>query len=120
MLAEKFIAQFSSCELIWCPTEILQKIVQGPNEFLHKYISHFTRVALTVTDFNDQTRRSTFVPNIHPTKQYKYLLGHQDTQSFITLMEIVASHALTEEKINLFTEPAMPIIHAPLPLRTNS
>ena len=29
-LAEKFIAQFSSCEPIWCPTKVLHKIVQGP------------------------------------------------------------------------------------------
>ena len=30
-------------------------------------------------------------------------------------MEAAASHALTKEKISLFAEPVMPIVHAPPP-----
>ena len=75
-MAEKFIAQFSNCEPIRCLVEILHKIVQGPNKSLWEYISRFTQAALTITDFNDQTGQSAFISNIHPTKQYKYLLSH--------------------------------------------
>ena len=75
-LAEKFTSQFSSCEPIRRPMKILHKVVQGPGESLREYISRFTRVALTVTDFNDQTGRLVFLSNIYPSKQYKYLLRH--------------------------------------------
>ena len=67
-------------------------------------MTRFSRVALTVVDFVDQTGQSAFVQNIHPSKQYKYLLGHQHTPTFSALMEAAASHAATEEKMNLFSE----------------
>ena len=114
-LTKKFTTQFYSCEPIQHPTKVLHKIVQGPNKSLQDYICRFTRTVLTVTDFNDQIGSSAFVSNIHPTKQYKYLIGHHNTQSFTILMEAAASHALTKEKISLFAEPVMPIVHAPPP-----
>ena len=83
-------------------------MVQGPKESLWEYISHFTRAVLTVTDFNDQTGRSVFLYNIHPTKQYKYLLSHQNSQSFLALMDAAASHALTEEKISPLIDSVAP------------
>ncbi|KAL5558557.1 hypothetical protein UlMin_034768 [Ulmus minor] len=103
-LKEKFQAQFASAEPVKRPTEILHKIVQGPNESLRSYMTRFSRVALTVADFVDQTGQSAFVQNIHPSKQYKYLLGHQHTPTFSALMEAAAAHAATEEKMNLFPE----------------
>ena len=68
-------------------------------------MSCFTRAALTVIDFNDQTGQSAFISNIHLTKQYKYHLGHQNTQLFLALMEAASSHALTKEKISPFLDP---------------
>ena len=78
------MAQFSSYEPIWRPIEMLHKIMQGTNESLWEYISWFTQAMLIVTNFNDQTERSAFVSNIHPNKQYKYLIGYQNMQSFNT------------------------------------
>lgn len=75
-LAEKFTAQFSSCESIRRPTEVLHKLVQGSNETLWDYIIQFSRTVLTVIDFNDQTSHSAFLSNIHSSKLYKYLLSH--------------------------------------------
>ena len=95
--------------------EILHKVVQGPGESLWEYISHFTRVALTVTDFNDQTGRLVFLSNIHPSKQYKYLLIHQNSQSFSALMDAATSHALTEEKLSPFAESATTSARPPRP-----
>ena len=103
-LKEKFLAQFANDEPIKKPTEILHKIVQGPNESLRSYMTCFNHVALTVADFLDQMGQSAFVQNIHPSKQYKYLLGHQKTPNFSALMEAVAVHASTEEKMSLFPE----------------
>ncbi|KAL5555505.1 hypothetical protein UlMin_037741 [Ulmus minor] len=103
-LKEKFLAQFASAKPVKRPTEILHKIVQGPNESLRSYMTRFSRAALTVADFVDQTGQSAFVQNIHPSKQYKYLLGHQHTPTFSALMEAAAAHAATEEKMSLFPE----------------
>ncbi|KAL5573156.1 hypothetical protein UlMin_022753 [Ulmus minor] len=114
-LADKFTSQFSSCEPIRRPTEILHKVVQGPGESLREYISRFTRAALTVTDFNDQTGRSVFLANIHPSKQYKYLLSHQNSQSFSALMDAAASHALTEEKLSPLAESTTSSARPPRP-----
>ena len=50
--------------------------MEGLNESLREYISHFTWATLIVTDFNDEIGRSVFVSNTHHTKQYNYLLGH--------------------------------------------
>ena len=114
-LAEKFTSQFSSCKPIRRLTEILHKVVQGPTESLREYISRFTRAALTVTDFNDQTGRSVFLANIHPSKQYKYLLSHQNSQSFSALMDVAASHALTEEKLSPLVESTTASARPPRP-----
>ena len=67
-------------------------------------MTRFSRVALTVADFVDQTGQSDFIQNIHLKKQYKYLLGHQQTPTFSALMEVAAAHAAMEEKMNLFPE----------------
>ena len=67
-------------------------------------MTHFSMVALTVSDFVDQTGQLAFISNIHPSKQYKYLLVHQKTSTFTMLMEAAAAHALTEEKMNPFPE----------------
>ena len=56
-LREKFLAQFASSEPVRRPSEILHKIVQGHDEPLRSYMTRFSRVALTVTDFVDQTGR---------------------------------------------------------------
>ena len=98
------MAQFASAEPVKRPTEILHKIVQGPNESLRSYKTLFSRIALTVSDFVDQTRQSAFISNIHPSKQHKYLLRHQKTPTFSMLMEAAAAHASTEEKMNPFPE----------------
>ena len=87
---------------------------------LREYISRFTRAALTITDFHDQTGRSVFISNIHRMKQYKYLIGHQNIQYFTTLMDVVASHALTEEKISPFTNLITPTIWLPYPPITHN
>ena len=114
-LTEKFTALFSSCEPVrWC-TEILHKVVQGAGESFQEYITRFTRAALIVTHFNDQTGRSIFVSNIHPSKQYKYFLSHQNSQLFSALMEAAASHALTEEKISPVTDSVSPVARPPRP-----
>ena len=55
-LKEKFLAQFASSEPIWRPIEILHKIIQGLNESLRYYMTHFSRAALTISYFVDQTR----------------------------------------------------------------
>ena len=52
----------------------------------------------------DQTVQSAFISNIHPSKQHKYLLGHQEMSTFTMLMEAAATHASTEEKMNYFPE----------------
>ena len=95
--------------------EILHKVVQGPGESLREYISRFTRAALTVTDFNDQTGRSVFLANIHPSKPYKYLLSNQNSQSFSALMDAAASHALTEEKLSPLAESTTASARPPRP-----
>ena len=64
-LKEKFLAQFASAEPIKRPTEILHKIVQGPNESLRSYMTRFSHIALTIVDFVDQTGQSALVQNIH-------------------------------------------------------
>ena len=117
---KNFTTQFSSREPIHRPIEILHKNVQGPNKSLREYISCFTRAALTMTDFNDQTGWSVFISNVHPTKQYKYLLGLQNKQSFTVMIEAAASHTLTEEHISPFAELALPIVHAPQPPRSQT
>ena len=89
--------------------------MQGPRESFQEYITYFTRAALTVTDFNDQTGQSIFVSNIHPSKQYKYFLSHQNSQSFSALMEAAASHALTEENISPITDSVSPVAWPPRP-----
>ena len=61
-------------------------------------------MTLTVSNFVDQMGQSTFISNIHPSKQYKYLLKHKKTSTFTMLMEAAAAHASTEEKMNLFPE----------------
>ena len=71
----------------------------------------FSQAALTISDFVDQTGQSAFISNIHPSKQYKYLLGHQKTLTFTTLMEAASAHALTKEKINPFPEVDQKIGH---------
>ena len=55
-----------------------------------------------VTDFVDKTRQLAFISNILSSKQYKYLVGHQNTPTFIALMEAAATHTLTKEKMNPF------------------
>ena len=67
-------------------------------------MTHFSWVALIVSDFVDQTGQSAFVSNINPSKQYKYLLGHQKTPTFSALMEAATAHATTEQKMNPFPE----------------
>ena len=67
-------------------------------------MTRFSRAALIVADFVDQMGQSAFVQNIHPNKQYKYLLGHQRTPTFSALMEAVTAHAATEEKMSLYPE----------------
>ena len=67
-------------------------------------MTYFSGVALTVFDFVDQTGQSAFISNIHPSKQYKYLLGHQRTPTFTMLMEAAATHTSTKEKMNPFPE----------------
>ena len=54
-LKEKLLAQFASVEPVKRPTEILHKIVQRQNELLRSYMTRFSQVALTVSDFVDQT-----------------------------------------------------------------
>ena len=68
-------------------------------------MTRFSRAALTVTSFMDETGQSAFISNFHPRKQYKYLLGHQKTSTFMELTEVAAAHALTEERMNPFFEP---------------
>ena len=80
-------------------------------------MTRFSRVALTVADFVDQTGQSAFVQNIHPSKQYKYLLGHQHTLTFSALMEAAASHAATEEKMNLFLEEDLKVSYGQRPAK---
>ena len=67
-------------------------------------MTRFNIAALTISDFMDQTRQSAFVSNIHSSKQYEYLLGHQKTPTFTVLMEVAAAYALTEEKMDPFPE----------------
>ncbi|KAL5571059.1 hypothetical protein UlMin_020656 [Ulmus minor] len=95
--------------------EILHKVVQGLGESLREYISRFTRATLTVTNFNDQTSHSVFLSNIHPSKQYKYLQSHQNSQSFSALMDAAASHALTEEKLSPLAESTTTSARPPHP-----
>ena len=54
-LSEKFVAQFFSSELVRSPTEILHKITQGSFEPQRDYMSQFSKVALVVKYFADQT-----------------------------------------------------------------
>ena len=92
-------------------TEILHKIQQGLNETLRDYINRFSRAALTISRFVDETGQSAFISNIHPSNKYKYLLGHQKTLTFSDLMEAATTHALTEERMNSFFEPEQQISH---------
>ena len=67
-------------------------------------MTRFSRAALIVSNFVDQTGQLAFITNIHPSKQYKYLLEHQKTPSFTTLMEVAAAHTLIKEKMNSFSD----------------
>ena len=67
-------------------------------------MTRFSQVALTDSNVMDQTGQSTFIPNIHPNKQYKNVLEHQKTPTFTMLMEAAAAHALTEDKMNLLLD----------------
>ena len=66
-----------------------------------QFLALISKVALTIFHFVDQTGESAFIANIHPSKQYKYPLEHQRTLTFTTLMEALATYALTKEKMNL-------------------
>ena len=46
-------------------------------------------------------------------------MGHQNTQSFLALMEAVSSHALTEEKISPFLDSVAPAARLPRPPATH-
>ena len=67
-------------------------------------MTRFSQAALTVSDFVDQIGQSAFFTSIHPIMQYKYMLGHQKTLTFIILMESATTYALTEEKMNPFID----------------
>ena len=54
------------------------------------------------------------------SKQYKYLLDHQNTQTFTALMEPAAFHALNKEKISRYTEQSMPTVPVLQPLQSQN
>ena len=78
-------------------------------------MTHFSRVLLTISDFVNQMGQSAFISNIHPSKQYKYFLGHQKTPTFTMLIEAVAAHASMEEKMNPFLELDLKAGYGPHP-----
>ena len=76
-------------------------------------MTRFSRAALIVFDFVDQIGQLAFIANIHLSKQYKYLLGHQKTPTFTTFMKVATTHALTDEKIRTFPKLEHKANHAP-------